>query len=73
MAMPRSDRQCVGVICKKKAHEEDRERGLPNEENIKTSTHVQIPVVPEVLRPWGIPPLQSDWSLSRDHEVDYAS
>ena len=23
--------------------------------------------------PWGIPPLQSDWSLSCDHGLDYAS
>ena len=23
--------------------------------------------------PWGIPPLQSDWSLSSDHGIDYAS
>ena len=26
-----------------------------------------------VLFPWGIPQLQSDWSLSCDHGLDYAS
>ena len=26
-----------------------------------------------VLFRWGIPPLQSDWSLSCDHGLDYAS
>ena len=25
------------------------------------------------LYPWGIPQLQSDWSLSCDHGLDYAS
>ena len=26
-----------------------------------------------VFFPWGIPPLQSDWSLSCDRGLDYAS
>ena len=26
-----------------------------------------------VCFPWGIPQLQSDWSLSSDHGLDYAS
>ena len=26
-----------------------------------------------VFFPWDIPPLQSDWSLSCDHGLDYAS
>ena len=26
-----------------------------------------------VFFPWGIPQLQSDWSLSYDHGLDYAS
>ena len=28
---------------------------------------------PEHTFPWGIPQLQSDWSLSCDHGLDYAS
>ena len=41
--------------------------------NCVSCDHMRVPPWVVCVFPWGIPQLQSDWSLSCDHGLDYAS